>query len=110
MVYLEPWLLNTPVVGRDINFISKDFRADGFEFPALYSELNVNTSGTDFKDLSMVNQMELILNVKNNSRLKDRLMEQNPIFSLLFKKVPKSVIEKNISIIKNNDIYGRIWN
>ena len=31
MVYLEPWLLNTPVVGRDIDFISKDFRADGFD-------------------------------------------------------------------------------
>lgn len=102
MVYLEPWLLKTPVVGRDIDFISKDFRADGFEFPALYSNIKIEGEVDDFKDLSMEKQMELILNVKNDLKLKEQLFEQNPIFGSLFKKVPEAIIDKNVSIIKNN--------
>lgn len=102
MVYLEPWLLNTPVVGRDIDFISKDFRTDGFEFPALYSKIIVGEKGEDFKDLSMVAQMQKILNVKNDLKLREKLFEQNPIFTTLFKKVSEAIIDKNVSIIKNN--------
>jgi len=102
MVYLEPWLLKTPVVGRDIDFITKDFRSDGFEFPALYKHILIEANGKDFKNLSMEEQMTQILNVKNDSRVKEKVIEQNPIFSLLFEKVPKTVIEKNVSIIKNN--------
>lgn len=102
MVYLEPWLLNTPVVGRDIDFISKDFRADGFEFPALYSKINTGTEVDDFKDLSMEAQMAMISDVQNDLKLKERFFEQNPILSSLFKKVEETVFNKNVSIIKNN--------
>lgn len=102
MVYLEPWLLNTPVVGRDIDFISKDFRADGFEFPALYSKINIEGEVNDFKDLPMEDQMAMISNVKNNLKLKEKLFEQNPIFGTLFNKIEEAVFEKNVSIIKNN--------
>lgn len=102
MVYLEPWLLNTPVVGRDIDFITKDFKADGFEFPVLYKHILIDANGKDFKNLSMEEQMVQILNVKNNLKFKEKVIEQNPIFDLLFDKVPETIIEKNISIIKSN--------
>jgi glycosyltransferase involved in cell wall biosynthesis len=102
MVYLEPWLLNTPVVGRDIDFISKDFKADGLEFPALYKHILVDANGKDFKNLSMGEQMNQISNIKNDLIFKEKVIEQNSIFGLLFEKVPETIIEKNVSIIKNN--------
>ncbi|MDB4583135.1 hypothetical protein N9164_08285 [Draconibacterium sp.] len=102
MVYLEPWLLNTPVVGRDIDFISKDFKTDGLEFPALYKHILVDANGKDFKNLSMGEQMNQISNIKNDLKFKEQVIEQNSIFSLLFGKVPETIIEKNVSIIKNN--------
>ncbi len=102
MVYLEPWLLNTPVVGRNIDFISKDFRADGFQFPALYDKIESPGLDVDFKEISMEGQMKQITNVKNNFTLKAQYFEQNPVLSLLFKKVDETIIQKNVSIIKNN--------
>lgn len=102
MVYLEPWLLNTPVVGRDIDFISKDFRADGFEFPALYDQIKSPDLNKDFKEISMEEQMKQIASVKNNFTFKAQYFEQNPVLSLLFKKVDETIFQKNVSIIKNN--------
>lgn len=102
MVYLEPWLLDTPVVGRDIDFITKDFKDDGFEFPTLYYKLNIPGLKTDFKDLNMKMQMEIISDVNNERIEKQKIFEQNPILNTLFRKVAAHVTEKNKSIIKNN--------
>ncbi len=102
MVYLEPWLLDTPVVGRDIDFITKDFKDDGFEFPTLYFKLNIPGLKADFKDLNMKMQMEIISGVNNGRIEKQKMFEQNPILNTLFRKVAEHVTEKNKSIIKNN--------
>jgi glycosyltransferase involved in cell wall biosynthesis len=102
MVYLEPWLFDTPVVGRDIDFITKDFKDDGFEFPTLYFKLNIPEIKTDFKDLNLKVQMEIILDVIGGKIDKQKLFEQNPILNTLFRKVSESIIEKNKSLIKNN--------
>jgi glycosyltransferase involved in cell wall biosynthesis len=102
MVYLEPWLLNTPVVGRDIDFITKDFKDDGFEFPTLYYKLNIPGIKTDFKDLNLKIQMEIISDVNSGKIDVHKIFEQNPILNTLFRKVTENVIEKNKSIIKNN--------
>lgn len=102
MVYLEPWLMNTPVVGRDIDFITKDFKDDGFTFPTLYYKINIPGLKIDFKDLNMKMQMEIICDLKSGRIQKQKLFEQNPILNTLFKKVPEQVTEKNKTIIKNN--------
>lgn len=102
MVYLEPWLLNTPVVGRDIDFITKDFKDDGFEFPTLYYKLNIPGIKTDFKDLNMKIQMEIISNVNSGKIDVHKIFEQNPILNTLFRNITDNVIEKNKSIINNN--------
>ncbi|WP_321373909.1 hypothetical protein [uncultured Draconibacterium sp.] len=102
MVYLEPWLLDTPVVGRDIDFITKDFKDDGFLFPTLYYKMNIPGIKTDFKDLNLKMQMEIISGVLSEKIEKQKLFEQNPILNTLFSDVKSHITEKNKTIIKNN--------
>lgn len=102
MVYLEPWLLNTPVVGRDIEYITRDFTNDGFQFSTLYKQLIIPAYKKDFKDFNMEKQMEIIVNVKNHRDQKEQIFEQNPVLSALFESVNTSVFEKNKNLIKNN--------
>ncbi|WP_340114102.1 hypothetical protein [Maribellus mangrovi] len=102
MVYLEPWLLNTPVVGRDIDYITKDFKNDGFTFPTLYYKINIPGIKIDFKDLNMKMQMEVICDLKSGKIEKQKIFEQNPILKTLFKKVADQVIEQNKNIITSN--------
>jgi glycosyltransferase involved in cell wall biosynthesis len=102
MVYLEPWLLNTPVVGRDIDYITKDFKQDGFAFPTLYYKINIPGIKVDFKDLNMKMQMEIICDLKTGKIEKQKMFEQNPILKTLFKKVSDEIIQRNKTIITNN--------
>jgi len=102
MVYLEPWLLDTPVVGRDIDYVTKDFKNDGFDFPTLYYKLNIPGLKADFKDLNLKMQMEIISSVLSGKIEKQRIFEQNPILNTLFSEVQSHIIEKNKTIIKNN--------
>jgi glycosyltransferase involved in cell wall biosynthesis len=102
MVYLEPWLLDTPVVGRDIDFITRDFKNDGFSFPTLYYKLNIPGIKTDFKDLNLKMQMEIISAILSGKIEKHKLFEQNPILNTLFSDVKLYITEKNKTIIKNN--------
>ena len=102
MVYLEPWLLDTPVVGRDIDFITCDFKNDGFSFPTLYYKLNIPGIKTDFKDLNLKMQMEIISGVISGKIEKHKLFEQNPILNTLFSDVKSHITERNKTIIKNN--------
>ncbi len=102
MVYLEPWLLNTPVVGRNIGFLTKDFLADGFQFSALYDKIIVPGQSEDFKNLDMQSQMKIIADLLSGKIKKEQVFEQNPVLSSLFKKVPEQLIRQNKSIIKNN--------
>jgi glycosyltransferase involved in cell wall biosynthesis len=102
MVYLEPWLLDTPVVGRNIDFITKDFMNDDFVFPSLYFKINIPGIKIDFKDLNLKMQMEVISDVLKGKIDVQQLFSQNPILNTMFRKVSEMVIEKNKSIITNN--------
>jgi len=102
MVYLEPWLMDTPVVGRDIDYITKDFKNDGFIFPTMYYKLSIPGIKADFKELNMKMQMEIIGEVLTGHISKQKVFEQNPILNTLFNKVSEQTIENNKTIIKNN--------
>ena len=102
MVYLEPWLFRTPVVGRNIDYITADFINDGFYFPALYNFLKIPGYKEDFKDISIDSQMKFITDVRNRFIQTEKIFEQNKHLVTLFEKVDASVIKKNSSIIKNN--------
>lgn len=41
MVYLEPWLAERPLIGRDLPDVTDDFRAAGMRLPWLYDRLPV---------------------------------------------------------------------
>jgi hypothetical protein len=47
--YLEPWILDRPVIGRSIPFITPDFQSQGMKLGHLYTVLFV--AGRDFKDI-----------------------------------------------------------
>jgi hypothetical protein len=47
--YLEPWILDRPVIGRSIPFITPDFQLKGIKLGHLYTVLFV--AGRDFKDI-----------------------------------------------------------
>jgi hypothetical protein len=47
--YLEPWILDRPVVGRSIPFITPDFQSKGMKLGHLYTVLLI--VGKDFKDI-----------------------------------------------------------
>lgn len=110
MVYLEPWLLNTPVVGRDIHYITEDFKADGFQFPTLYYKINIPEVKVDFKELNMKMQMEIISELLHGKISKQQIFELNPILATLFREVSDEMIANNKAVIKNNysvQGYGR---
>ncbi len=56
--FLEPWLIDTPVFGRDLPWLTADFRALGMEFPGLYPALVFD--GMDFPSHSVVHQEEIL--------------------------------------------------
>ena len=47
--YLEPWILDRPVIGRSIPFITPDFQSKGMKLGHLYTVLIVDEQ--DFKDI-----------------------------------------------------------
>lgn len=47
--YLEPWILERPVIGRSIPFITPDFQAEGMKLGHLYTVLIVDEK--DFKEI-----------------------------------------------------------
>ena len=62
MVYMEPWLLGTPVGGRNLGFITSDLKNSGMVFPLLYDQIKVeaNNEIKDFGSLDMEDQMDFI--------------------------------------------------
>ena len=47
--YLEPWILDRPVIGRSIPFIAPDFQSQGMKLGHLYTVLLI--AGQDFTDI-----------------------------------------------------------
>jgi len=47
--YLEPWILDRPVIGRSIPFVTPDFQAEGMKLGHLYTVLIVDER--DFKEI-----------------------------------------------------------
>lgn len=41
MAFLEPWLANRPVCGRDLPEITREFREEGIRLPHFYERLNI---------------------------------------------------------------------
>jgi glycosyltransferase involved in cell wall biosynthesis len=102
MVFLEPWLLGTPVMGRNISYVTKDLTESGVEFPLLYDEINVEFEDAihDFGDLDPGQQQNLIHKIRRDNSEKKKIRDMNPQLKILFEKVAEAKIEHNKATIK----------
>lgn len=99
MAYLEPWLFDTPVIGRDIPYITKDFRNDGFQFAGLYSAIVIPTYAGGFKELTMAVKMRIIEKTLSDTAFAQAILDENPKLSQLFNAVGEDTIAVNKEII-----------
>lgn len=102
MVFLEPWLLETPVKGRDISYVTDEFKNKGVMFQGFYSTLNVQTKNEviDFKDMSIKEQKEFIIQIKNDKESVQKVFTLNPFLKNFIKPVSTELILKNEIRIK----------
>jgi hypothetical protein len=110
MTYMESWLFDTPVAGRNLEYITRDFTEKNMEFPNLYNQIIIPGMNKDFKDLSMEEQMEVILKMKENGTFPDEIFSNNSVLTKLFSKVKDTTISKNKKIITNHysfEVYGK---
>jgi glycosyltransferase involved in cell wall biosynthesis len=104
MVYLEPWLMDVPVVGRNLPNVTVDLIQAGIEFPLLYNSVLVEYKGSrlDFAAMPMNDQMAYIQHIVENIILQKDLFSQNPFMENLLTSFDIRIIEKNKSIIRKN--------
>jgi hypothetical protein len=87
------------VIGRNIDYIIDDLSSSGVVFPRLYDKLSI-ADGTDFKDLGMEEQMEVIEGVNRKDTDRSIIMDNNPGLDKLLDPVPESTIMLNQEVIR----------
>lgn len=104
MAYLEPWLLGTPVGGRNLTNITTDLRKSGLRFPLLYDELlvPVENEQTDFAKLDMQQQMTIIRNAGKDPGLRESIRKANPALEMLDQEIDEYLIHYNQHIIRTD--------
>lgn len=101
MVFLEPWLVGTPVMGRNISYVTEDLIESGVEFPMLYDKILVEVHGEekDFGTLTQEEQMELLTDAVKNDDLRKKITDRNPELEKLFQKVSGKIKDHNKKVI-----------
>ncbi len=97
MVFLEPWLLDTPVMGRNISYVTKDLMESGVEFPLLYDEITVESDGKmqDFGHLDPEDQKAVIKALNGSNTAKKQVQDMNPKLEKLFDSISYDLTAKN---------------
>jgi glycosyltransferase involved in cell wall biosynthesis len=103
MVFLEPWLAGTPVIGRDLPYITGDLKNYGIIFPRLYNSIMVSTQtgNIDFKDFDQVTQENYLSSLQNQRALRHKLYQDNPFLNTFLMNIPVEIITTNQRIIKD---------
>jgi len=110
MTFMEPWLYKTPVIGRNIDYIVRDFHALGLSFPNNYDQLIIPNENQDFKVLNESEQKRQILRVVNDEKEKERFFSENEQLKSLLSSIDNETIEHNRKIIIKNysfENYGK---
>jgi glycosyltransferase involved in cell wall biosynthesis len=112
MVYLEPWLAGTPVIGRDLPYITRDLKNQGVDFPRLYNSILIETptGKCDFKDLEPMNQEEIIAKVMSRQSYRLKVFHDNPWLFNFLDDFSSDIIQYNQNIIElkfSVEEYGR---
>ncbi len=98
MVYMEPWLLNTPVIGRNIKMVTDDLKLAGMEFPMLYDRFVVEDN-KELHELNFKAQTRVIKEYINDSSKKGHLLDQNTFLKRLFDLPSEVLIKRNKEVI-----------
>ena len=100
MMYLEPWLVGRPVVGRRIEAVVRDFENAGMAFESLYDTLPVEVDGetADLGLLDQETQMRTIRSILSDSGARRRLVDS--LEDRLFAKIPEPTIAANRRLIR----------
>jgi len=103
MVYLEPWLAGTPVIGRDLPCITADLKMRGIEFQRLYPHIlvRVREELVDFKNLKTADQRKMITDICCRKSVRLRLFQDNPFLLTFLDDFPQDLVNKNQEIIKS---------
>ncbi|MBN1790573.1 MAG: glycosyltransferase family 4 protein [Bacteroidales bacterium] len=112
MVFLEPWLAGTPVIGRDIPCVTADLKGQGIEFTRLYSGIIIAHAGrmTDFKDLAFEQQEQVITRIARQKSARLKLLNDNPFLANILDDFPPDIIRRNQRIIQDEfslEKYGK---
>jgi glycosyltransferase involved in cell wall biosynthesis len=101
MAFLEPWLFEKPVVGRNIPYVTCDFIDNGIELSGLYDSLPIETNGKqmDFPDTDISTQMEFIKKLKTKKR-KEEFLKRTGVDDKLFMNISPETIAGNREIIE----------
>lgn len=102
MAYLEPWAMGTPVIGRNIEYVTSDIKKAGVRFPLLYTELMVPFYNqlVDFKDLNFDRQQAFILSLVQGVVKKESIFEINSFLTSFPPRITKEAILANKKVIK----------
>jgi len=97
--FLEPWLYDKPVFGRDLPEITKDFKAVGIRLPHLYTCLTVER--VDFANLTLVQQKECITKSLQEPDLAAKYREDLALNDLTFSGDSELVASNKALILKH---------
>lgn len=109
MVFMEPWLLETEVKGRDIPMVTEDLKASGIHFPLLYKQL-VLPNGKEMHELNLKGQFSAIKQALEDEAFKADVLAGNPFLADLLKPSDVSLLKKNIKVILGEyslETYGK---
>lgn len=103
MVFLEPWLAGTPVIGRNLPCVTGDLRENGMELPGLYDALLVDgpEGVTDFGTLEDDRRQLVLERLLKDPEAEKRIFALNPFLDHLFDS-QEHVIEKNRTCIRQH--------
>ncbi len=104
MVFMEPWLLDTPVMGRNISYVTDDLMGSGIKFPMLYDRILTDKSKNDqdFGWMTPEQQMSILKRLVEDNEARQQVMELNPELKKLFLPVPVETINHNKKVITEN--------
>ncbi len=101
MVFMEPWLLSTPVAGRNISMVTEDMILSGMKFDCLYDSFFVNGKN-QMHELSVGEQMDVIKRAKIDSQFRKNLTDTNPAVKKVLNKPKDDLVTRNKEVILNH--------
>lgn len=110
IAYLEPWLFNSPVIGRDLKNVTEDFRKSGVSFTNLYDQIQIPEYENDFATMDLETQTGIIKQLKSKAQLCESALQLNPKVVDLFKSISGETVLNNKDAIQKHyslETYGK---